>query len=195
MPIDRTNLWSDVFARDLESTAAAENVVPKPGLLAFSGWGLERQLGPDRRALIQGLRDDIAAMEKAMPEPYPYVHGVADIEKPVNLKVAIRGSAYRSGQEIPRGYLTVLGSGPRRTFTNGSGRLELAETIVKEPIAARVIVNRLWKGHFGTGLVDTPSNFGANGERPTHPELLEYLAIAVRRRRHVDQGDAPRRSC
>jgi hypothetical protein len=52
----------------------------------------------------------------------------------------------------------------------------MAETIVREPLAARVIVNRIWKGHFGTGLVDTPSNFGANGERPTHPELLDYLA-------------------
>ena len=176
MPIERTNLWTDVFGRDLEASAAAESVVPKPGLLVFRGWALERQLGPDRRALIQGLKDDIAAMEKAMPEPYPFVHGVADVENPVNLKVAIRGSAYRSGQEIPRGYLTVLGPGPRRTFTKGSGRLELADTIVHEPIAARVIVNRLWKGHFGTGIVDTPSNFGVNGERPTHPELLEYLA-------------------
>jgi hypothetical protein len=160
----------------LEATAAAESVVPKSGLLAFRGWSLERQLGPDRRALIQGLKDDIAAMEKAMPEPYPFVHGVADVENPVNLKVAIRGSAYRSGQEIPRGYLTVLSPGARRTFTKGSGRLELADTIIHEPIAARVIVNRLWKGHFGTGIVDTPSNFGVNGERPTHPELLEYLA-------------------
>jgi mono/diheme cytochrome c family protein len=176
LPIDRTNLWTDVFARDLESTATPEGVVPKPGLLSFRGWGLERQLGPDRRALIQALRDDIAAMEKARPEQYPYVHGVADLEKPVDLKVALRGSPYRSGAEVPRGYLTALGPGPRRTFTTGSGRLEMAETIVREPLAARVIVNRIWKGHFGTGLVDTPSNFGANGERPTHPELLDYLA-------------------
>ena len=54
--------------------------------------------------------------------------------------------------------------------------MELAELIVKQPIAMRVIVNRIWKGHFGTGIVDTPSNFGFGGERPTNPELLEYLA-------------------
>ncbi len=176
MPIDRTNLFTDVFARDLEN----ENnpaVAPKLGLLYFSGWGLERQLGPDRRALIQALRDDLEAMEKAMPEPYPYVHGVHELATPpVNLKVAIRGSQYRSGAEVPRGFLSVLGKPERQTFSKGSGRLELADAIVQQPIAARVIVNRVWKGHFGTGLVETPSNFGWNGERPSHPELLEYLA-------------------
>jgi len=176
MPIERTSLWMDVFSRDL----VADNnpaVAPKPGLLTFRGWGLERQLGPDRRALIQGLRDDIEAMEKAMPEPYPYVHGIRDLPTPpINLKVGIRGSAYRFGAEVPRGFLSVLGKPERQTFSKGSGRLELADAIVAQPITARVIVNRIWKGHFGTGLSDTPSNFGRNGEAPTHPELLEYLA-------------------
>jgi hypothetical protein len=54
----------------------------------------------------------------------------------------------------------------------------LAEAIVAQPLAMRVIVNRIWKGHFGTGLVDTPSNFGVTGEKPLHPELLEYLALS-----------------
>src|SRR5262249_60623023 len=57
-----------------------------------------------------------------------------------------------------------------------SGRRELADAILRQPLAMRVIVNRIWKGHFGSGIVDTPSNFGFNGERPVHPELLEYLA-------------------
>ena len=61
-------------------------------------------------------------------------------------------------------------------FSKGSGRLELAEDILKQPIAMRVIVNRIWKGHFGTGIVDSPSNFGTTGERPTNPDLLEHLA-------------------
>jgi hypothetical protein len=148
----------------------------KPGLLAFRGWGLERQLGPDRRALIQGLRDDISAMKKALPEQFPYVHGVRDLEKPRNLPVALRGSVYRNGPEVPRGFVTLLASSERQAFSKGSGRLEMAEAILAQPITTRVIVNRLWKGHFGTGLVDTPSNFGWNGEKPSHPELLEYLA-------------------
>ncbi len=175
MPIDRTSLWTDVFARDLDGDVAP-GAPSKPALLSFSGWGLERQLGADRRALIQALRDDIAAMEKAMPKPFAYVHGVKDVEKPGNLKVAIRGSAYRQGPEVKRGFLTVLGAPERQAFSAGSGRLELADAIVRQPVAARVIVNRIWKKHFGTGLVETPSNFGVNGEPPSHPELLDYLA-------------------
>ena len=174
MPIDKTNLYQDVFQRDLETTAPGQP--SKPALLSFSGWGLERQLGPERQALVQALRDDIDAMEKAQPEKYPYAHGVQDVEKPANLKVALRGSPYRFGDEVPRGFLSILSGDEPILFTKGSGRLELSQVIVEQPIAMRVIVNRIWKGHFGTGLVDTPSNFGVNGERPTHPELLDYLA-------------------
>ena len=66
--------------------------------------------------------------------------------------------------------------GTPKTFNKGSGRLELAEEIVKQPITARVIVNRIWRWHMGRGIADTPNNFGMAGERPTNPELLEYLA-------------------
>src|SRR5439155_7322286 len=76
----------------------------------------------------------------------------------------------------PRHFLSSLSDGTPMPFSKGSGRLELSDAIVKQPIAMRVIVNRIWKGHFGTGIVDTPSNFGVGGERPTHPELLEYLS-------------------
>ena len=95
---------------------------------------------------------------------------------PVNPKINLRGSPYRLGDEVPRGFLSIFGNDEPRLFTKGSGRLELADAILEQPIAMRVIVNRIWKGHFGTGLVDTPSNFGKNGERPTNPELLDYLA-------------------
>jgi cytochrome c553 len=173
---ERMNLWTDVFARDLDSETVAGQQMGKPALLSFRGWGLERQLGPDRRALIEALRADIAAMRKTLPEKYAYVHGVKDVEKPTDLKVAIRGSAYRFGDDVPRGFPTVLSPNDRIPFTNGSGRLELAELIVRSPLAVRVIVNRIWKGHLGSGIVDTPSNFGKNGERPMHPELLEHLA-------------------
>src|SRR5207302_2589080 len=107
---------------------------------------------------------------------FPYVHGVADVDKPQNLKVSLRGSPYNLGEEVPRRFLRVLSEADPPVFRQGSGRLELAEAILKQPIAMRVIVNRIWKGHFGTGLVDSPSNFGATGERPMNPELLEFLA-------------------
>jgi mono/diheme cytochrome c family protein len=177
MPIEKTNLWVDVFVRDLgegdDPQQAPERV--KPGLLAFRGWGLERQLSAERRAYIDALRADIDAMKKEMPPHFPYVHGVIEAEKIQEPKVNLRGSPFNLGDEVPRHFLSVL-SGDPVPLNHGSGRLDLAEQIAKQPIAMRVIVNRIWRAHFGTGIVDTPSNFGIMGERPTDPELLEYLA-------------------
>ena len=69
--------------------------------------------------------------------------------------------------------------GAPKAFSQGSGRLELAEAIVSHPLAARVMVNRVWMHHFGRGLVASPSNFGVMGERPSHPELLDWLAVGI----------------
>ncbi|MDP2321997.1 MAG: PSD1 and planctomycete cytochrome C domain-containing protein [Acidobacteriota bacterium] len=174
MTTERSALWGDVFQGNLDPDDAPGKP-QRPGLLRFSGWGLEQRLGGDRRALIEGLRKDIEAMEKALPEKFAYVHGVKDVEKPVDLQVHLRGNPVRLGDTVPRGFLSVL-TPERITFSKGSGRLELARTITQQPLAMRVMVNRVWKEHFGTGLVNTPSNFGINGEKPTHPELLDHLA-------------------
>jgi len=176
MTKDRSALYRDVFVVNLEDDAFIPGQMPKPGLLRFRGWGLEQRLGADRRALIEGLRKDIESIEKALPPKYAYVHGVRDVETPEDLKVHLRGSPTRLGDTVPRGFLSVLSPAERVTFTQGSGRLDLARAIATHPLALRVIVNRVWKGHFGTGLVNTPSNFGLNGERPSHPELLDHLA-------------------
>jgi len=180
LPQEKTKFWTDVFEHDLQEGFDPSQVFDlphiRPGLLAFQDWGLERQLSAERRGYIDGLRADIEARKKGLPAQFPYVHGARDVEKPANLKVSLRGSPYNLGDEVPRGFLSVLGENGPVAFTNGSGRAELAEAILKQPISVRVIVNRIWKGHFGTGLVDSPSNFGMTGERPTNPELLEYLA-------------------
>jgi mono/diheme cytochrome c family protein len=178
MPIERQNLYTDVFQRDLADgfDPAQQFDRLKPGLLLFRGWGLERQLAADRRRYVDGLRSDIDKLRKDQPPKYPFVHGVGDVETPVNLKVSLRGSPYNLGDEAPRHFLSILSDADPAPFSKGSGRLELADAILKQPIAMRVIVNRIWKGHFGTGLVDSPSNFGQSGERPTNPELLDYLA-------------------
>jgi hypothetical protein len=178
LPIERQNLWTDVFQRDLEEgfDPAQQFERLKPGLLMFRGWGLERQLSADRRRYVDALRQDVETLRQEQPAPFAFVHGVADAEKPVDLRISKRGSPYNLGDETPRHFLSVLSDGSPSPFTSGSGRLELADAILKQPIAMRVIVNRVWKGHFGSGLVDTPSNFGLTGERPTHPDLLDYLA-------------------
>jgi hypothetical protein len=98
---------------------------------------------------------------------------------PTDLHVFIRGDVTNKGPLVKRHFLSVLSAGEPKPFRQGSGRAELAEAIVgrDNPLTARVIVNRVWAMYFGRGLVGTPSNFGALGERPTHPELLDDLAV------------------
>jgi len=186
LPTEQTQLWIDVYQYDLfdaEPNANPDKLMP--GLLSFTGWGLERQLSAERRQYIADLRADLAALRKAMPPEYPYVHGVKDVEKPAELPLAMRGNPMRPGDPVPRHFLSVLSKDKPAPLVTGSGRLELANEILKQPITTRVIVNRIWKGHFGTGIVNTPSNFGQLGERPTHPELLEYLS-----QRFLDNGQS-----
>jgi len=92
--------------------------------------------------------------------------------------VFLRGNAANHGPSVPRQFLEIASGSLRKPFTQGSGRLELAKAIVStdNPLTARVIVNRVWIGHFGQGLVRTPSDFGVRSDPPTHPELLDYLA-------------------
>lgn len=95
-----------------------------------------------------------------------------------DLPVFRRGNPSNPGQIVPRRFLTVFQRVDATTFKQGSGRAELADALLNQAggLLARVIVNRLWDQHFCAGLVRTPSDFGAQGDRPTHPELLEYLA-------------------
>jgi hypothetical protein len=146
-------------------------------VLLFRGWGLESRVGTESQARIKSIQGDIDALKKKLETHYPFIHGVKDSEKPEDIQVAFRGDPNNpEGPAIPRHFLSLLSDGDPQPFTKGSGRLELADDIVQQPVAIRVFVNRIWKGHFGTGIVDTPSNFGVTGERPTNPELLEYLA-------------------
>jgi hypothetical protein len=99
--------------------------------------------------------------------------------KPRDLNIFIRGDAGRLGAPVQRGFLRILSPEKNEPYTNGSGRLELARAITSRdnPLTARVIVNRVWMHHFGIGLVDSPSNFGITGSTPSHPKLLDDLAV------------------
>jgi hypothetical protein len=103
---------------------------------------------------------------------------VVDSPQPYEPHVFIRGNPGNVGPGVPR-WLPAIVAGPsRKPFTQGSGRLELARGIVdpKNPLTARVLVNRVWMHHFGKPLVATPGDFGMRSEPPSHPDLLDHLA-------------------
>jgi hypothetical protein len=106
------------------------------------------------------------------------IHIVRDT-KPKDLHVFLRGNTETKGDLVKRRFLKVLAQNEPKSFTQGSGRLELAEAIAdpNNPLTARVIVNRIWSVFFGRGLVATPSNFGQLGSLPSHSELLDDLAV------------------
>jgi hypothetical protein len=99
--------------------------------------------------------------------------------QPRDLELMKRGDPNKTGDVVPRQFLGAFPfkDGQPRRFATGSGRLELAQAIVQEaaPLTARVMVNRIWRHHFGRGIVETPSEFGTAGDAPTHPELLDDL--------------------
>jgi hypothetical protein len=109
----------------------------------------------------------------------PRAMAVEDVPDPVRVHVFVRGNPNNPGELAPPRFPTCLGGSDSKLFQNGSGRLELARAIIdpENPLTARVIVNRVWMHHFGFGLVRTPSDFGLRGDAPTHPELLDYLAV------------------
>lgn len=121
-------------------------------------------------------KEQLAALDATKPK-VEEVMAVED-EKNQNIRIHLRGNHLTLGAEVPRRFPVVLAGEQQTPISKGSGRLELAEWITNpnNPLTARVMANRVWLGHFGTGLVRSPDNFGRLGERPTHPELLDYLA-------------------
>lgn len=118
---------------------------------------------------IAELHAQLAKVDKA----YAVVEGL-----PKNARVHRKGEIKNLGDEVPRGFLTILGGQQLPADYKGSGRDLLAGWIAsaKNPLTSRVMVNRIWEYHFGKGLVQTPNDFGARGKGPTHAELLDWLA-------------------
>jgi hypothetical protein len=135
---------------------------------------------------IAQTRAELEALKKSIPTNVPQAVVVQD-GGPANSKhegfkdahVYLRGNHKKPDKIVPRGFPKVLAGDSQPAITEGSGRLRLADWIASpnNPLTARVAVNRIWQHHFGEGIVRTSTNFGERGERPTHPELLDYLAL------------------
>ncbi len=129
-------------------------------------------------ASLRSLENELKRVKAAGPKR-PKAMTVREAAKPSDLQVHIRGSAHTLGDRVPRGFLQVATLGPAPAIpSDRSGRLELAEWLgsTRNPLTARVFVNRAWHWLFGAGLVRTPDNLGTTGEPPSHPELLDDLA-------------------
>ncbi len=173
---DRYFLWRDIASPQGRKLP----VKADSGVLYYEGKEITRFLDGLWKRHVETTRERVEALEKQVPEKYPFYHVIKDVDEPRNEHVHIRGSADNLGDEVPRRFLTVLADEPK-PFEQGSGRLELARLTAsaENPLTARVMANRVWAWHFGRGIVGTPSNFGQMGERPTHPELLDYLAARL----------------
>jgi hypothetical protein len=127
----------------------------------------------------------LKALQAQEPQGMPQAMGVREGKKVTLVPIHVRGESPK-GNPIERGLLSVIDQMAPPSFDqNSSGRLQLADWIADpaNPLTARVAVNRIWLHLFGEGLVRTPDNFGLNGDRPTHPELLDWLAT-----RFVEDG-------
>jgi len=173
--------------KQLADAKAAMKLGQAAGKIAAGG----KQLAPDDRHaqavqrvrdVIRDLKRKIDAIKKQADEARPVAMSVKDVKKPADGHIHIRGGVRNLGPVVPRNFVTVAMSataGPPNIPTGQSGRVELARWLASpdNSLTARVYVNRVWRHLFGVGLVATPDNFGNTGQRPTHPELLEALAI------------------
>jgi hypothetical protein len=142
-----------------------------------------QQVGPlvvrgRERNQFRLINEQLATLELAHPGAPGQAMMLTELAQPRNSPIFIRGDAGNRGREVPRQFLEVLAGPDRRPFTQGSGRLELAQAIAStnNPLTARVLVNRVWLHHFGEGFINTPDDLGLQAETPSHPDLLDHLA-------------------
>lgn len=126
------------------------------------------------------LQRDKATLEAEHPGAPARANVVQDVARPRDYPVLLRGEAANKGEVVPRRFLEILSPDPKRRqeWKEGSGRVQLAQAIAdpKNPLTARVLVNRLWQQHWGAGFVETPDDLGNMSSPPSHPELLDWLA-------------------
>jgi hypothetical protein len=168
---------------DRRTGGQQELVAETARLLGLSDAEIARQLSDEDKARLRKLKSSLASFDGKKPAPPSIATGLADQPgPPAKTFVLERGEVINRGDEVKPGFPSVLSDRKPAVISsvpNSTGRrLALAKWVANKenPLTARVIANRLWQHHFGKGLVATPSDFGLRGERPTHPELLDWLA-------------------
>jgi mono/diheme cytochrome c family protein len=160
------------------TTTGAKDDAPRPsGPFALPDKDSEKLFTEDARAKMALLKEELEQLKKSGPPEPAFACGLAE-GKIIDQPVFLHGNPDAKGEIVPKRFPIVLAGDRQPPIAHGSGRLELANWLAdpQNPLPARVMVNRIWQWHFGEGIVRTPSNFGMAGERPTHPELLDYLA-------------------
>ena len=180
------SLYSEVPA-GAPTTAGKDlltRVLGKDGPLAVADKDLEEFLTGSARANLVALKKEHEEARAKAPSMYAIAHAYTE-SKPADMNIFVRGNPANKRELAPRRFLRVIAGDDRPSYTEGSGRrqLALATAAADNPLTPRVIVNRVWQHHFGRGIVATPSNFGKLGDPPTHPDLLDYLA-----RGFIDSG-------
>ncbi len=172
----------DDLAAAYQAAYAAALVESKPDmdtdwlLAAVAPTGALDDLAALNTPVAVQLRRSRVALEQAFPESQYAM--VSHDSIPRDIPISMGGRYANPGPMAPRRFLSMAAKGVPEPFRQGSGRLELADKIASadNPLTPRVMVNRIWKHHFGAGLVRSVDNFGLTGDRPSHPELLDYLA-------------------
>ncbi len=183
LTLERERLcWFEIVDHSRKGRIAIDEVVfsdekePPPVMQPDGPSGIAGTLSGDAARELQELGSRRTALEAQIPDSEFAM--LAMDRDPHNVRIHIRGNHQSLGDEVPRRFLQVIAGEDQPPIESGSGRLRLAEWMLspRNPLTARVMVNRIWAHHFAKGLVRTPDNFGATGDAPTHPELLDYLA-------------------
>jgi hypothetical protein len=172
-PAEEVNRVKKEFAK---AQAEFEAIRGTPEGLAKGPDGLPKQR--PYRLKMEQLRAELSNLTDPANRSY-VTHGVREAARVGDTEIRIRGEAEKLGPVVPRGFLSTFEvPGTEKVNPKQSGRLELARwlTSPRNPLTARVIVNRVWQRLFGQGIVTTVDNFGVTGDTPSHPELLDYLA-------------------
>jgi len=173
--------------REVQGLSETADAVAQDAMAARREDGDGKRQGVRNFVRVRALRDQQAGAQSDLDQfhadgtPRTLAMGVLDRSRPVDSPLFERGEVDQPAGTVPRGLVEVLcGPDEPRNIAEGSGRLDLAFWIASRdnPLAARVMANRVWLKLMGQGIVATPDNFGIMGEEPSHPELLDHLAVA-----------------